>query len=685
MATATAKIFVDGVDLKPYHVHVEQRSDWHHSFEITISTEKAELGAKLGGIQEGTIIDAALNKYTGKQADITFDRENGTFNFKGYVTQVRIDQTYAGDSYIILQGYSPTYFLDGRRSVNSYEEKSLEDIFNAEMASFPANVEQEVKPKYKKPIPYIVRYKETQYQFLSRLAATYGEWFYYDGQKIVFGELPSSNPQTKLTFGSDSMLSFNYGLTLKPSSFKQQFYKYEENSVIDKSMKSFQPGWLDTHSKISLSESKKLFAEEGLDPVIFDVKNDSQIKHLAEAKKSSLVGDAMIFNGQSANPGITIGAEVAIDSRSGSFIGNYRVISATHSFDSNRDYSNVFKAIPVSTMVPPRDWTVEMPEAETQVAEVVENNDPDKLGRVRLKFKWQEGRTPWVRVITGYGGGNGESKAVVGLYFTPEIGDEVFVDFEQGNPARPIVIGSKYHGTSAPGFAHPDNNLKVIKTRSGHTIMFDDKSGKESIMICDKGGNVVNLNTSGKTISISSQTAVSVSSKDITLAAASNVTISAGEDVNINAGNNVVINGEKGTTLSAGPVDNFELPEILGEVVGKVVDKVKVFVGAIRGDKANVTIKSEEGKVEIEADKDITGEAKKKISFDAKEINLEAKSKIEQVSNGSFTAKSKGKMALSAKAKLEQKGGTVEIASQGPLKINSSAIAQIKASIIKLN
>ncbi len=223
MATATASIYIDGVKLLPYHVQVDQHSDWHHQFKITIATEKAKVMDTPDAPESATIDNAIA--YAGDVAEITIERHNGTFNFKGYITDVYVDQTYAGDSYIILKGYAPTYLLEGQQSVASFEDKSLKDIFNEVISDFPANLSTEVNPKFSSPIPYVVRYKETQYQFLSRLAATYGEWFYYDGQKIVFGDLPSKNPEVKLTFGSDSMLSFNYSINLRPSAFKQQFYK----------------------------------------------------------------------------------------------------------------------------------------------------------------------------------------------------------------------------------------------------------------------------------------------------------------------------------------------------------------------------------------------------------------------------------------------------------------------------
>ena len=558
MATAKVTVFIGSVSLPPYLVLVEQRSDWHHQFEITVSTEKASVLGGLTKVPESVVIENAI-AYVGEIADITIERPSGTFHFIGYVTDVQLDQTYAGDSFIIFRGYSPTYLLEGQDSVGSFEEMTLKDIFEEVITGFPENLQREVEPKFDKPIPYITRYKETQYEFLNRLAATYGEWFYYDGQKLVFGELPPENPKVDLSFGSDSMLSFKYGIKLRPSSFKQQFYKYEDNATLENSVNGFSPGWLDTHSKLSLDTSKQLFSEEGVQPVIQEIKDKEHIKYLSEAKKASITGNTMIFNGHSSDPGITIGAEVTVESRDG-FIGKYRVISATHTFGSNRDYNNRFRAIPITTQAPPMRKNIMLPLAESQAAVVTDNADPEKLGRVRVQFKWQEGMTPWIRVITNHAGED-RGEGVYGTYFIPEIGDEVFVEFQQDNPDRPYVVGSNYHGNIAPEFADSDNNLKAIKTKSGHTVLFNDEKGSESITISDKNGNLIMLDTKSKSITISAPTSILITSKDITIAASDNVNImaetknviiGAKEDVSISGGKEANMLGEKGASLASG-------------------------------------------------------------------------------------------------------------------------------------
>ncbi len=538
MATASCSFQVGSTVLLPYHVQVEQRSDWHHQFEVMVSTEKAKVmgGAKAS---ESVIIDNAI-AYVGETAQIEITRSSGALRFEGIVTNVRMEQVYAGDAFIVFAGYSPTFLMDGQRATTSFEEMSLKDIVGKIAAAMPANISQSVDPQFTQTIPYVVQYQETGYDFLNRLAAQYGEWFFFDGEQLVFGKVPDGKG-VELQFGSDSMLSFNYGIEVRPTKTTRKYYKYQENETYDKSVASFQPGWLDPHSKTALKVSEELFTKDEVHMVPFEVDSQSALQSRAESEKSSLLSDVMQFNGQSAHPGVIIGAKIKVKSTKG-FIGEYRVISVSHTVDSHNDYYNSFEAILATSTAPPQNKGVIRPQAESQVAEVVENNDPDKMGRVRVKSKWQDGMTPWVRVLTSDAGGEH------GHYFTPEIGDEVLIDFEEGNPDRPYVVGSKYHGKIPPEFFNKDNNLKAIKTRSGHTLLFNDEDGSESITIKDKNGNTINLDTSGKSISISSKSAISISSGNISIKASKNIQIDASENI-VMSGKNVVI--DAGEVLSA--------------------------------------------------------------------------------------------------------------------------------------
>lgn len=118
------------------------------------------------------------------------------------------------------------------------------------------------------------------------------------------------------------------------------------------------------------------------------------------------------------------------------------------------------------------------------VGVVTNNQDPDKLGRVKVKFPWlsDQDESYWARVLTPMAGKER------GIYCLPEVDDEVLVAFEQGQVEFPYILGSLWNGKDKPPAVNEDgkNNQRLIKSRSGHQIILDDTEGEEKIIIRDK-------------------------------------------------------------------------------------------------------------------------------------------------------------------------------------------------------
>jgi len=143
-------------------------------------------------------------------------------------------------------------------------------------------------------------------------------------------------------------------------------------------------------------------------------------------------------------------------------------------------------------------------------AEVVKN-DGDDEGRVKVKYYWLDGGasvSPWIRVSQVYAGGG------YGSVFVPEVGDEVLVAFFHGDMRQPYVLGGLYNGKKKPPTAHDnDRDQKIIRTKAGHQILFDDKA--KEITISTANGAKVVLKDSGE-ITLEAKT-VTVKSDSIDL------------------------------------------------------------------------------------------------------------------------------------------------------------------------
>jgi len=399
-------------------------------------------------------------------------------------------------------------------------------------------------------MPFVVRYKETNYQFLSRLAAVNGEWFYYNGLETRYGKLPYGEV-LDIKFGKD-LTAFEYGVTMKQTIPDYQYYDYRLNHKYEKMTKELNPGSANGYTRKALQISNKRFTGGHKFPVRENVIEEDILRIYANIQKAATLSNSTCFKGASTNPSLVVGGSISVNANTivngknkQAFVNKFRLIQVTHELDATGNYNNSFEAIPLTITAPPVNEHVKMPEAESQVAVVVDNNDPKKLGRVRAQFKWQSGNelTPWVRVLTSSAAGGR------GMYFIPEIDDEVYIDFDQGNPDRPYVMGALFHGKALPTWGSEGNDNKALTTRSGNSVNLSDADG--SITISDPSGNTITLGGNGE-ISISAPNTINLDSTNININASSNVSISAGANISNSARANASMDAGANLNMNAG-------------------------------------------------------------------------------------------------------------------------------------
>jgi uncharacterized protein involved in type VI secretion and phage assembly len=164
---------------------------------------------------------------------------------------------------------------------------------------------------------------------------------------------------------------------------------------------------------------------------------------------------------------------------------------------------------------------------------VTDNKDPDKLGRIKVKFPWlaDDVVSHWARIVFPMGGQTKDGTQFGGFWFIPQVDDEVLVGFQHGDVHFPYIIGGLYNGVDKPpkidditstfageGYDHGaysgsgrdfnedgKNDLRFIRSRSGHLFIFDDKDGDERISLCDKEGKRrIEISTKKKHVVITS-------------------------------------------------------------------------------------------------------------------------------------------------------------------------------------
>lgn len=142
------------------------------------------------------------------------------------------------------------------------------------------------------------------------------------------------------------------------------------------------------------------------------------------------------------------------------------------------------------------------------VEAIVEEVEGDDEGRVKLRFPWFDAATvtDWCRVSQLYAGNK------YGSCFVPEKGDEVLVAFVHGDMRFPIVLGGLYNGADKPPTSRQEGrDQKMIRTKHGHQLVFDDQSSQAAVRVTSAAGHVVELDDAGKAIRIKAAEGGSVS------------------------------------------------------------------------------------------------------------------------------------------------------------------------------
>jgi uncharacterized protein involved in type VI secretion and phage assembly len=190
---------------------------------------------------------------------------------------------------------------------------------------------------------------------------------------------------------------------------------------------------------------------------------------------------------------------------------------------------------------------------------VTNNKDEEGLGRVKVTFEWlaKDDESHWARIATMMAGNDR------GTYFLPEVGDEVLVAFEHGDINYPYVIGALWNGEDKVHETNDDgkNNLRVIKSRSGHKVIFDDTENKEKITVIDKTEKrKIVIDTEKKNIDIYNEDGkINIyAGDDINIETKKNLNIKTGQNINGKASANVALEASSNLSTKANASSTHE-------------------------------------------------------------------------------------------------------------------------------
>ena len=519
----------------------------HHRFELALDLEVA---AK--ALEDGT-------EWLGKRIQIK-RREAKSPLFVGVVTKVNACRENLDSGHVRVSGYSTTYLLENGESCHSWLGRTLGEIVRELCAK--AGVQAQVEPEHDKSVGYVCQYGESDFTFIRRLAKKYQEWLYYDGAKLVFGK-PKKPKAVKLEFDT-TLTSFEMGVqTLARPARVFSYLSKHDHSMAENTPNK--PSGLDRPGSKAFQASMEMFKEPALQYAHSRVHYMQEMEMYVRKKQEAEAAESHYVAGTSGEAELTVGSVVRITSpfgeRMGSLakasLGEYLIVDIEHSVGEGNYYANRFRAVSSGVRSLPLP-DVDLAVAETQMARVTSNADPEGKGRVQVRMNWQTGNmhTDWIRVMTPDGGGSRDGvETNRGFVFIPEVGDHVLVGFRHGDPNRPYVMGSLFNGRTGAG-GGKGNSCKSITTRSGCALTLNDAEG--SVTLHDKVDNdrngSVELNFDGAgnhKLKATSTVTTSVGKKGesvLTMDSNGVIDLSGKSKVSIKVGGNVIeINGEENT------------------------------------------------------------------------------------------------------------------------------------------
>jgi type VI secretion system secreted protein VgrG len=570
------------------------------------------------------------------------------------------------------------WLLSLRRTCRIFQEKTIPDIVEAVLkdARIPNDTfEFRLQGKYD-PCEYCVQYRETDLDFISRLLESEGIFYFFehfqDKHVLVFGDGPVNykplaghagdvvefNPAAGMAPQEDVVLTFDLRRQLHSQRVKLKDYNFKKPS-------------LDLTCQQEKGDNKALEVYDY--PGYYGDTDTGKERANVRLQEAATLQDRALGTSTCARfvPGFTFKLK---EHDRQNIDGEYLLVELRHkgkqpqsleehsADDQGVSYANQILAIPSSVPFRPECRTPPAKVKGAQTAIVVgpekEEIYTDEYGRIKVQFHWDlsdtadDQRTCWIRVCQSMAGPGW------GAMFIPRVGHEVLVDFLEGDPDRPVIVGQFYHGANQTPYKLPDNKtvttLKTNTTPDGggfNEIRFEDKKGEEQVFLNSQGNLDIRAQVDRfENIGNDRHLVVKKNKFD---------TIEENNNLTVNKAYQIDVGGNRGLTIGAD-----DKKEVSGKLSLKVGGDVGEEFNGSHSEKTagNVSINAG-GKVVIEAGSNIT---------------LKVGGSFISIESGGITVKTPATLELMADASAEMKGAA-------SAKVESSGVMTVKGSLVQIN
>ncbi len=515
--------------------------------------------------------------------------------FHGIVNSVQeLGVTNDGGSFLYTLGLVPkTWLLSLSAHNRIFESKNALDVVKEVMASCGESfdVGRTATPPKRE---IITQFGESDLDFVMRLLAEEGIAFYFKqsaGGCVLtladkMADFPESSPTSFLLRSSvgeavyNEVALLNHSISMATAKYTTTDYSEYSPSAPQKVMASY-----------AGQHSNQRFGEWNRHGAHYFGRNDDSARALSkpdgqtqatrwlegmEAQASSMSGAGTVL---AFGAGLRVG--IKDDLKSGSEEIKYLLTSVHHfvseGHDSSTSYSNGFIGVPVAhaagfrpsqSHTRPRLFGVHS-------AKVVDVKNPQSAGahgEVKVKFPWAESHNScWARVAQLYAGNKW------GGFFVPDVDQEVLVEFINGDPDRPVVVGALYNKNNAiPPYTKTQSGIRT-RSKQYNELRFDDKSGSEEVyfqagkdynflvkndekgtikqnrnVVIESGNDDLSLKSGNQTVLLDSgDQTVDIKSGSQTVQAGKSITIKANQSITLEVGGSKIKIEPTGVTIQA--------------------------------------------------------------------------------------------------------------------------------------
>ncbi|MBY0508015.1 MAG: phage baseplate assembly protein V [Bryobacteraceae bacterium] len=417
--------------------------------------------------------------------------------FKGVMQQADADWELNGSAVLTFTGISKSYTLDTFNRSQTFNQLPLIDA--AQRLTGPLTGDTIMTDPGELNM---LQFNETDWSFLHRLVDRFGGFLRIKGNNIdIFDEFQGEGVQ--VGWRQENGLS-----TFRTTGRLCAHQAVGANFVSENATSQQSTEIIDVPAENSLAElrdgakngSGSLGLATGLWNATLAGTQDRFDKALQLESQRQLMSTCRAF-GESRIPEIVTGDKIEVTNQD-DVPGKYGVIKITHSWKPGRGYRNAFECTPFKHYMDPVQPPVERYYGP-EIARVAETSPSQgsRTAHVRVNFLWTDHNdSGFLPLMTPNAG---EDR---GICFIPEVGDEVLVFFRGGDSSKPFVMGCRWNGIDLPplddlhGGEYRPNDLKRIVTKSGNRLVFDDKPGKETMVMATPRHVRVSLFDGGQTL-----------------------------------------------------------------------------------------------------------------------------------------------------------------------------------------